>query len=111
MQGFVLGAFVPYVVAAACHNGHLDTIWRTSLGIGLVFPLVLFVLRLRIKEPAAATRNSMRHAKTPYLLALRFYGLRLFVVSLIWFIYDVRLFFFFVLLAPAASSLALVVPP
>ena len=77
-----------------------------------MFPLVLFVLRLRIKEPAAATRNSMRHAKTPYLLALRFYGLRLFVVSLIWFIYDVRLFFFFfVLLAPAASSLALVVPP
>ncbi len=57
-----------------------------------MFPLVLFVLRLRIKEPAAATRNSMRHAKTPYLLALRFYGLRLFVVSLIWFIYDVRLF-------------------
>ena len=91
MQGFVLGAFLPYVVAAACHNDHLSTIWRTSLGIGVVFPLILFVLRLRIKEPAAATRNSMRYAKTPYVLALRFYGWRLFVVSLIWFLYDVCL--------------------
>ena len=79
-----------------------------------MFPLVLFVLRLRIKEPAAATRNSMRHAKTPYLLALRFYGLRLFVVSLIWFLYDVR-FFIFYLFIPArplpGPSLALAVPP
>ena len=70
-----------------------------------MFPLVLFVLRLRIKEPAAATRNSMRYAKTPYLLALRFYGLRLFVVSLIWFIYDVR--FFFLLLTSAALTMPL----
>ncbi|KAH8884635.1 major facilitator superfamily transporter [Thozetella sp. PMI_491] len=86
--GFVIGAFVPYVVAAACHNEHYSTIWRTSLGIGVVFPIVLFVLRLRVKEPEEFTRNSMRHAKTPYGLALRFYGWRLFVVSLIWFIYD-----------------------
>lgn len=87
--GFVIGAFVPYVVAAACHNGHYSTIWRTSLGIGVVFPILLFVLRLFVREPEDFQRNSMRHAKTPYLLSLRFYGWRLFVVSLIWFIYDV----------------------
>ncbi|KAJ9131307.1 MFS general substrate transporter [Coniochaeta hoffmannii] len=86
--GFVIGAFVPYVVAAACHNAHYGTIWRTSLGIGVVFPLVLFVLRLRLKEPEEFTRNSMKYAKTPYMLVLRFYGWRLLVVSLIWFIYD-----------------------
>ncbi|KAL1840827.1 hypothetical protein VTK73DRAFT_3663 [Phialemonium thermophilum] len=86
--GFVIGAFVPYVVAAACHNGHLSTIWRTSLGIGVVFPLILFVLRLRLKEPEEFKRNSMRYAKTPYSLVLKFYGFRLFIVSLIWFIYD-----------------------
>lgn len=88
IQGFVIGAFVPYVVAAACHNQHYGTIWRTSLGIGVVFPLILFVLRLRLKEPEEFTRNSMKYAKTPYMLVLRFYGWRLFVVSLIWFIYD-----------------------
>ncbi|KAG6353427.1 hypothetical protein INS49_005608 [Diaporthe citri] len=86
--GFVIGAFVPYVVAAACRNGHYSTVWRTSLGIGVVFPIFLFVLRLFVKEPEASTKNSMRYAKTPYLLSLKMYGWRLFVVSLIWFIYD-----------------------
>ncbi|KAK0628854.1 major facilitator superfamily domain-containing protein [Bombardia bombarda] len=86
--GFVIGAFVPYVVAAACHNGYLSTIWRTSLGIGVVFPLVLLVMRAFLKEPEEFQRNSMKYSKTPYMLVLRFYGFRLFVVSLIWFIYD-----------------------
>ncbi|CAN8098428.1 unnamed protein product [Discula destructiva] len=86
--GFVVGAFVPYVVAAACSNGHFETQWRTSLGIGVIFPLVLLVLRFRLKEPEAATRNSMAHVRIPYLLVAKFYGLRLLAVSLIWFIYD-----------------------
>lgn len=87
--GFVIGAFVPYVVAAAAQNKYYGTIWRTSLGIGVVFPLVLFVLRLRLKEPEEFSRNSMKRARTPYLLVLKFYGFRLLIVSLIWFIYDV----------------------
>ncbi|RYP90020.1 hypothetical protein DL770_003865 [Monosporascus sp. CRB-9-2] len=86
--GFVIGAFVPYVVAAAAHNTYYSTIWRTSLGIGTVFPLVLFVLRLKLKEPEEFNKNSMKHARTPYWLVLRYYGWRLATVSLIWFIYD-----------------------
>ncbi len=31
----------------------------------------------------------MKNVRTPYLLVLRFYGFRLLVVGLIWFIYDV----------------------
>ena len=88
-QGFVIGAFVPYVVAAACHNEHYSTIWRTSLGIGVVFPLILLVARVFLKEPEEFQKHSMKHAKTPYGLVLRFYGFRLFIVSLVWFIYDV----------------------
>ncbi|RYP56768.1 hypothetical protein DL769_009862 [Monosporascus sp. CRB-8-3] len=86
--GFVIGAFVPYVVAAAAHNTYYSTIWRTSLGIGTVFPLILFVLRLKLKEPEEFNKNSMKHARTPYLLVLKYYGWRLATVSLIWFIYD-----------------------
>lgn len=86
-----MGAFVPWAVAAACQNSQYEVIWRTSMGIGVLFPLVLFVLRLYIKEPEEFQRNSMRHAKTPYWLSLRFYGWRLFCVSLIWFIYDVSI--------------------
>jgi hypothetical protein len=86
--GFVVGAFVPYVVAAACDNGHYSTQWRTSLGIGVVFPIILFLLRLKIKEPEEFSKNSMAHARTPWWLVIKFYGFRLFAVSLIWFIYD-----------------------
>lgn len=59
------------------------------LGIGCVFPLILFVMRLFVKENQEFTTNSMRNVRTPYWLVLRFYGFRLFIVSLIWFIYDV----------------------
>ena len=78
------------VVAAACHNQHYGTIWRTSLGIGVVFPLVLFVLRLRLKEPEEFAKESMRK-QTPYILVFKFYGFRLLMVSLIWFLYDVSI--------------------
>lgn len=89
VKGFVIGAFVPYVVAAACNNRHYDTIWRTSLGIGVVFPLALLILRFFLKEPEEFQKHSMKYAKTPYRLVFRYYGFRLFIVSLIWFIYDV----------------------
>lgn len=63
--------------------------WRTPLGIGVVFPLVLFVLRLKLKEPEEFSRESMKNTKTPYWLVLRYYGFRLFVISAVWFLYDV----------------------
>ncbi|KIH94183.1 hypothetical protein SPBR_05773 [Sporothrix brasiliensis 5110] len=85
---FIFILLVTDVVAAACHNEHLSTQWRVSLGIGAVFPLVLFVLRLFVKENEEFNRNSMKGARTPYWLVLKFYGPRLIVVSLIWFIYD-----------------------
>lgn len=88
-KGFVFGAFVPYVVTAACKNQRYETIWRTSLGIGVIFPMALLVLRVFLKEPEEFQKHSMKYAKIPYRLVLRFYGFRLMVVSLVWFIYDV----------------------
>ncbi|SPQ26838.1 841147f7-280f-40d5-86d9-d20573409ba0 [Thermothielavioides terrestris] len=103
--GFVIGAFVPYVVAAACHNDHLSTIWRTSLGIGAVFPALLLIMRFFVKEPEDYQKNSMRHAKTPYLLVLRFYGFRLFIVSLIWFLYDFSSYSFGIYSSPILANI------
>lgn len=77
------------VVAAAARNTHYETIWRTSLGIGLVFPLVLFYLRLRLEEPEEFQKENMKKT-TPYWLVLKFYWARLLCVSLIWFMYNVR---------------------
>ncbi|KAJ3499099.1 hypothetical protein NLG97_g616 [Lecanicillium saksenae] len=102
--GFVIGAFIPYVVAAACHNGHYETIWRTSLGIGVVFPLVLFVLRLRLKEPEEFAKESMRRA-TPYSLVLKYYWFRLTAVSIIWFLYDFSAYAFGIYSSDILSSI------
>ncbi|KAH6696785.1 major facilitator superfamily domain-containing protein [Plectosphaerella plurivora] len=85
--GFVIGAFVPFVVAAAAKNTHYETIWRTSLGIGIIFPLVLFYLRLKLEEPEEFRKESMKQA-TPYALIFKFYWFRLFCVALIWFMYN-----------------------
>ncbi|KAF3001099.1 hypothetical protein E8E14_006055 [Neopestalotiopsis sp. 37M] len=103
--GFVIGAFVPYVVAAAAHNTYYGTIWRTSLGIGVVFPLVLFVLRLKLKEPEEFSRNSMRNARTPYSLVFKYYGFRLFIVSLVWFIYDFSVYAFGIYSTPMLDNI------
>ncbi|KAJ3003994.1 hypothetical protein HKX48_001470 [Thoreauomyces humboldtii] len=113
--GFVFGALVPYLVACAVSSNDFGTIWRVSLGLGTLFPLVLFVMRLRLKEPEASVQNSMRHAPTPYLLILKFYGPRLLAVSMIWFIYDFSSYAFSVFsssilstVVPAGSSMTLI---
>ncbi|KAI0483552.1 putative MFS phospholipid transporter [Xylaria cf. heliscus] len=103
--GFVIGAFVPYVVAAAAQNKYYGTIWRTSLGIGVVFPLILFVLRLKLKEPEEFSRNSMKNTRTPYRLVFKFYGFRLLIVSLIWFIYDFSTYAFGIYSGPIIANI------
>ncbi|KAH8171883.1 sugar transporter domain-containing protein [Sarocladium implicatum] len=102
--GFVFGAFIPYVVAAACHNRHLSTIWRVSLGIGVAFPLVLLVLRFRLKEPEGFARNSMKR-KTPYSLVLKYYWWRLLCVSIIWFLYDFSTYAFGIYSSPILEGI------
>jgi MFS family permease len=87
--GFVIGAFVPYVVVLITTTDHLRLAWRLSLGLGVIPPFVLFLLRLKLKEPEEFQRESMKHVRIPYGLVLKYYWWRLFVVGLIWFLYDV----------------------
>ncbi|APA08689.1 hypothetical protein SS1G_02429 [Sclerotinia sclerotiorum 1980 UF-70] len=86
--GFVIGAFVPYLMVVICSEDHLRAAWRISLGLGVVPPLLLFYLRLKLKEPEEFQRESMKNVKIPYGLVIRYYWFRLLIVSLIWFIYD-----------------------
>ena len=85
--GFVIGAFVPMIVALICGD-HLGTIWRVCLGLGVISPLSLLYLRIKLSEPESFSREGFNNTKTPYWLALKFYGPRLLLVSAIWFIYD-----------------------
>lgn len=84
-----LKAFVPYVLVLIFGDDHLRAVWRVALGLGVVAPLTLFYFRLKMQEPEEFKRESMRNVKIPYKFVIQYYGPRLFVVSLIWFLYDV----------------------
>lgn len=79
--GFVVSAFVPLVLLWIFGTSRLEIVWRFSLAIGVVSPLSIFYLRLKLKEPAQYKQNSMRNTKTPYSLVLKFYWKQLAAVS------------------------------
>ncbi|MCJ1411383.1 hypothetical protein MMC19_005472 [Ptychographa xylographoides] len=86
--GFVVAALVPMIVVLITTERNLGTAWRVCLGLGVIPPLSLLWLRIKLQEPEEFKRESMRNTKTPWWLVIKFYWFRLLVVSLIWFIYD-----------------------
>ncbi|KFY42534.1 hypothetical protein V494_02367 [Pseudogymnoascus sp. VKM F-4513 (FW-928)] len=92
--GFVIGAFVPYVLVLIFTESHLRATWRVALGLGVVPPIVLLLMRLKLQEPEEFKRESMKHVTIPYGLVLKYYWFRLFIVGLIWFLYDFSVFAF-----------------
>ena len=84
--GFVVSAILGPVVVAIFTTDHLRSAWRVALGLGVIPPLSLLWLRLKLQEPEEFNRERMH--KFPWRLILRYYWFRLAVVSMIWFIYD-----------------------
>lgn len=101
--GFVMANLVPMILVLIFTEKHLRVVWRLALGLGVLPPLSLFYLRLKLKEPEEFKRETMKNTRTPWWLVIkyvphrpdytfltlhRFYWFRLAIVSLIWFIYD-----------------------
>ena len=86
--GFVMSSFIAYIVAVICGKNHINTIWRVTVGIGAIFPMIFFVLRLFMKEGDTFKKNRFTK-KVPYVLIYRYYWFRILVVSISWFIYDI----------------------
>ncbi|KAL4913658.1 major facilitator superfamily domain-containing protein [Aspergillus aurantiobrunneus] len=84
--GFVVSALAPMILVLIFTENHLRAAWRMALGLGIIPPLSLLYLRLKLNEPEEFNRERMR--KFPVWLIIKFYWKRLTVVSLIWFIYD-----------------------
>ncbi|CAI7644490.1 unnamed protein product [Penicillium glandicola] len=84
--GFVVAALVAMILVLIFTEKHLHACWRVALGLGVVPPLSLMYLRLKMNEPEEFTRERMH--KFPILLIIKFYWKRLAVVSIIWFLYD-----------------------
>lgn len=87
-MGFVLGAFVPYILVLIFSENHLRAVWRLTIGLGVVVPSSLFYFRLKLTEPKAFQKAGGRRAKIPYWLVIKRYWVRLGAISIIWFIYD-----------------------
>lgn len=58
------------------------------LGVGCIFPLSVFIMRLFLNDPEEFKRESMSHVKIPYWLVIKFYWVRLAGVMIVWFLYD-----------------------
>ncbi|KAJ9233608.1 hypothetical protein DTO169E5_6984 [Paecilomyces variotii] len=84
--GFVVAAIVPMILVLIFTEDHLRAVWRVALGLGVIPPLSLFYLRLKLNEPEEFNRERMH--KYPVWLIIKYYWWRLSVVSLIWFVYD-----------------------
>ncbi|KAG6863349.1 hypothetical protein C0993_011887 [Termitomyces sp. T159_Od127] len=82
--GFVISAFVPLVFFWIFGNNHLRAVWRMSLGFGMIPALAVFLWRLNMDEPLRYKKDSMKHAKIPYLLVIKRYWNRLAAISFIW---------------------------
>ncbi|WEW58207.1 glycerophosphoinositol permease [Emydomyces testavorans] len=66
--GFVVSAFVPMILVLIFTENHLRAAWRVMLGLGVIPPLSLFYLRLKLKEPEEFNRQRM-HKYPVWLIA------------------------------------------
>lgn len=95
--GFVVSSFVPLVLLWIFTPRHLRAAWRLSIGLGVIPPLILFFIRLKMDNSKSFKKMNMKrvnYSKYPWWLIIKFYWFRLTVVSLIWFIYDFSVYSF-----------------
>ncbi|KAG5417824.1 hypothetical protein I9W82_005460 [Candida metapsilosis] len=95
--GFVVASFVPLVLLWIFSPRHLRAVWRISIGLGVIPPLILFFIRLKMSNSTNFTKYNMKrvtYKDYPIWLIFKFYWFRLFIVSLIWFIYDFSVYSF-----------------
>ncbi|KAG0152473.1 hypothetical protein CROQUDRAFT_649897 [Cronartium quercuum f. sp. fusiforme G11] len=89
--GFVVSAFVPLVLLWIFGENHLRVIWRMSLGLGAIPPLLVLLWRLRMDEPESFQKYSMKRIPItayPWALLFRNFGIPWMGLCLGWFIYD-----------------------
>ena len=67
---------------------HLAAVWRGTLLLGAIPPLILLIARLWMVEPEVYRKNNMKRARVPYWLIFKRYWVRLVGLCIIWFIYD-----------------------
>jgi MFS family permease len=67
--GFVFASLVPMILVLIFSENHLRVVWRIALGLGVIPPLSLLYLRVKLKEPEEFNRERMH--TYPYWLILK----------------------------------------
>ncbi|PLW09035.1 hypothetical protein PCANC_21612 [Puccinia coronata f. sp. avenae] len=89
--GFVFAALVPLILYQIFGAEHLRIVWRMSLGLGAIPPLLVLFWRMRMDEPESFQKYSMKRiplSAYPWKLLFRKFGWQWLGLCLGWFIYD-----------------------
>ena len=85
--GFIIAPLVATILYYIFGPGHLDWVWRLTLGLGAIPPLLVLPWRLVMRESEHYRRGAIKK-NVPWLLIFRKYGIRLIATCLVWFVYD-----------------------
>ncbi len=85
--GFVVAVLVAYILLLIFGINHLAWVWRLTLGLGAIPPLLVFFFRMGMQEPEHYRKGAIKK-NIPYLLIFKRYWVRLVAVCLAWFAYD-----------------------
>ena len=78
---FAIAYFAVLVLLWIFGMNRLEVVWRVALGLGIIPPLLLTYFRLKMKEPEAYRKHSMKNAPIPYWLLIKRYWVKLLAVS------------------------------
>ncbi len=85
--GFVIAGLVAYILLLIFGMGHLDFVWRLTLGLGAIPPLLVFFFRMGMQESDHYKKGAIKK-NIPYWLIFKRYWVRLLAICIAWFCYD-----------------------
>ncbi len=85
--GFVFAGIVVLIVLAAYSYKPTDGLWRVCFGLGLVLPVALLFVRLRLVNSTQYQKHAMKK-QIPYWLVIKRYWKPMIGTSMAWFVYD-----------------------
>lgn len=65
---YVVSALIPMILVLIFTEDHLRAVWRVALGLGVIPPLSLFYLRLKMSEPEEFNRERMHKFPTKLII-------------------------------------------
>ncbi|UZJ51151.1 hypothetical protein CBS101457_000471 [Exobasidium rhododendri] len=85
--GFVAATLVALILYVIFGDKHLVWVWRLTLGLGAIPPLVILFFRVKMQETEHFKKGAIKK-KLPWWLIIKKYWSKLGAVCIAWFIYD-----------------------